>query len=163
MEVFVNPIARIPRGCFVAAIVVIAVVACTRSQKAGAPSRENELRAVSDSYARSSALQSADSVVQYFADDVIVMSPQAREPIRGREPNRAAWERLFSASNPTHTMTSDSVFVAASGDMGYTLGKWTVGVDTPDGRVESAGDYLAVWRRNEKGWKITAISAYPFR
>jgi ketosteroid isomerase-like protein len=60
-------------------------------------------------------------------------------------------------------MTTDTVVVAESGEFGYTLGHWTVGLDTPGGRAEAAGEYLAVWRRRLGTWKIVALTAYTFR
>lgn len=118
----------------------------------------------SAAYARSTSSGSADSIVAYFDPDVVVMSPQSRSgPVRGIEANRAAWQKFFSAKNPSHAMTSDTVVVAKGGDMGYTLGHWTVGMDTPDGRAEAAGQWLGVWRRTAGHWRITAITAYTFR
>jgi ketosteroid isomerase-like protein len=122
-----------------------------------------DLRAVSDAYTRSPASRSASAVVQFFDSAVIVMSPQGRSPVHGLEANRAAWERFFRGGNPVHTMTTDTVVVAASGDLGYTRGHWTVGVDTPTGRAEVAGEYLVVWRRRTGVWRIVVVSAYPFR
>ena len=118
---------------------------------------------MSEAYNRSSAAKDANAIVQYFAPDVIVMSPQGRAPVRGVEANRAAWERFFRGGNPVHTMTTDTVLVGAGDDMGYALGHWTVGVDTPGGRAEAAGEYLAVWRRRSGTWQIVALSAYTFR
>ncbi len=121
------------------------------------------LREVSDAYTRSTASNEASAVVAFFAPDVVVMSPQGRAPVRGVEANRAAWERFFRGKNPVHTMTTDTAVVDRSGELGYTTGQWTVGVDTPGGRAEAAGNYLAVWRRQEGRWRIVALSAYPFR
>ena len=99
-------------------------------------------------------------MVRYFDAEIVVMSPQSRQPVHGIEANRAAWQRFFAGKNPAHTMTSDTVVVARSGDLGYTMGHWTAGMDTPDGRAEAAGQYLAVWRRSSGDWKIVAITAY---
>ena len=123
----------------------------------------SDLQAVSDAYTKAPASRDAKAVVQFFAPDVVVMSPQGRAPVRGLEANLAAWERFFRGANPVHTMTTDTAVVDESGELGYTMGHWTVGVDTPGGRAEAAGEYLAVWRRREGLWRIVALSAYPFR
>jgi ketosteroid isomerase-like protein len=102
-------------------------------------------------------------VVQYFTADVLSMSPQGNTPVRGREANRAAWARFFRGTNPVHTMTTDTVVVAARGDLGYTWGQWTVAVGPPNGRAQASGYYVAVWRHEAAGWRIAVVSAYPFR
>lgn len=121
-----------------------------------------DLRSQAQVYNRSTDFKNADSIVRFFTPDIVVMSPQGRQPVYGREANRAAWQRFFSGGNPVHTMTTDSVVIDPGGSMGYTLGQWTVGVDTPNGRATAKGHYLAVWQRRDNRWLITALTAYPF-
>lgn len=145
------------------ATLLLGAAAC-RGPRAGRPQTSiAELRAVSDAYTRAPGTRSADSVVQYFDSAVVVMSPQGSAPVRGIAANRANWARFFRGGNPAHSMTTDTVVVAAAGDMGYSRGHWTVGVDTPNGRAAASGEYLTVWRRGRAGWRIVEISAYPFR
>lgn len=146
----------------VCAVIVLAALGCRASLPAS-PSPEAALRAVSEAYNGAPDTKDANAIVRYFSDDVVVMSPQGRTPVRGIDANRAAWERFFRGGNPVHTMTTDTVAVAEGGDLGYTLGHWTVGVDTPGGRAEATGEYLAVWRKKDGIWKIVALSVYTFR
>jgi ketosteroid isomerase-like protein len=139
------------------------VAGCARSTQLAAPSATTALRAVSEAFNRSANAKNADSLVSYYAPNIVSMSPQGRAPVYGLADNRAAWARLFRGGNPIHTMTTDSVVVSRGNDVGYVTGKWTVGVDTPNGRAEGAGDYLAVWRLIDGQWKIVAVSAYQFR
>ncbi|MFN8581392.1 MAG: hypothetical protein U0163_10500 [Gemmatimonadaceae bacterium] len=60
-------------------------------------------------------------------------------------------------------MTTDIVAVGKGVDLRYTLGQWTMGVDTPGGRAQAAGQYIAVWHKPDGAWKIVALSAYTFR
>lgn len=122
-----------------------------------------DLRVESNAYSIAARFKSADSISRFFADNVVVMSPQGRQPVRGKAANREAWQRFFSGVNPEHTMTTDSVVIDPGGLMGYSLGQWTVGVDTPTGRASAQGHYLAVWQRQGGRWLISAITAYPFR
>lgn len=154
---------RSARAAYCCLAMMLAGVGCRPPVSTSSSRDVAVLRAVSEEYNRSPATRDANAIAQYFAADVVVMSPQGRAPVRGVEANRAAWERFFRGGNPAHTMTTDTVFVAESGDLGYTLGHWTVGVDTPGGRSEAAGEYLAVWRRRPGTWKIVALSAYTFR
>ena len=146
----------------VCAVIALAALGCRASLPAGPSPETAALRAVSEAYNGAPATKDATAIVRYFADDVVVMSPQGRAPVRGIDANRAAWERFFRGGNPVHTMTTDTVVVAEGGDLGYTLGHWTVGVDTPGGRAGAAGEYLAVWRKRDGIWKIVALSVYTF-
>jgi ketosteroid isomerase-like protein len=144
------------------AAILVNVAACARSSSPGAP-QQPPLRDVSRAWNHAADSRNADAMAEFFAPNIVVMSPQGRAPVRGIADNRAAWARFFRGGNPVHTMTTDSVVVARGNDLGYVTGRWTVGVDTPNGRAEAAGDYLAVWQRLASGWKLVAVSAYPFR
>ena len=120
-----------------------------------------DLRATAEQYARSTAQHDAAVVTAFFDDSVFVVSPQGRQPVVGREANRAAWAKFFQGGNPTHSMTVDTT--AVSGVLGYTRGHWTVGLDTPSGRAEAAGVYLAVWRRKGAVWRIIELSVFTTR
>lgn len=145
-----------------AELALFALLGCSHSPPRAISPRVAALRQVSEAWNRSAAIRNADSMAAFFATNIVVMSPQGRAPVRGLEANRAAWAQFFSGGNPVHTMTTDSVVVADGNDLGYVTGHWTVGVDTPSGRAEAAGEYLAVWQRAEGKWRLEAITAYPF-
>src|SRR5262245_29584406 len=152
------------RGYCLSAIGTLLSVAACHGRVASAPKTLGaDLRATANAFANSPSTKDANAIVAFYDSAVVTMSPQGRAPVRGIDANRAAWERLFRGGNPLHTMTTDTVVVGAAGDLGYSRGRWTVGVDTPNGRAEAAGEYLAVWRRRSAGWRIVEISAYPFR
>jgi ketosteroid isomerase-like protein len=142
--------------------VFLCVLSCACASAPGAR-QLSALRAASEAYTHASGFRSADSIARFFAENVVVMSPQGRQPVHGREANREAWRRFFSGTNPEHTMTTDSVAMDRGGTMAWTLGRWTVGVDTPSGRAAASGHYLAVWQKRGEQWLITAVTAYPFR
>ena len=79
----------------------------------------------------------------------------------GREANREAWVAYFARPKATHPITTDTVVVAASGDLAYTFGRYRVTYE-PLGaeRVETGGRYVAVWRHDEAGWRIAVLSAH---
>jgi ketosteroid isomerase-like protein len=143
--------------------VFLVVTACRGRVETQPNTQIAELSTTANAFAESPLRKDANAIAAFYDSAVVVMSPQGRGPVRGVAANRAAWERLFRGGNPVHTMTVDTVVVGTGGDMGYTRGKWTVGVDTPNGRAEAQGEYLAVWRRQNAGWRIVEISAYPFR
>jgi ketosteroid isomerase-like protein len=133
--------------------------ACRASPAVGPNSPESGLRRAAEAYAASFATKSADSVIAFFDSTIVVVSPQGRTPVEGIAANRAGWERLFRGGNPSHTLTIERVEVATSGELGYVTGRWTVGVDTPNGRSTARGYYVSVWRRRADRWRQVAVSA----
>ena len=74
-------------------IVLMTAVGCRPPMSTRPSPAATALRTVSIAYNRSAAANDANAIVQYFAPDVLVMSPQGSSPVRGVEANRVAWER----------------------------------------------------------------------
>jgi len=77
--------------------------------------------------------------------------------------NRAGWIRAFARAGLMHPLAVDSIAISASGDMGYTYGRWhlkTPGTSTA-AALDIGGRYLAVWRPIGEGraWRIVMLSA----
>ena len=147
----------------VALTLTIVLAGCAHLPHEDSAASVSALRLVSEAWNHSPSTLDADSMARYFAPDVIVMSPQGRAPVVGIQANRETWARFFSGVNPIHTMTTDTVIVGRGDDLGYVTGQWTVGIDTPNGRMEAAGNYVAVWRKTGDDWRLAVVSAYPFR
>lgn len=87
-----------------------------------------------------------------MADDVIIYRPSA-DPFRGR-----------AAALPLYPDRTDIILewepfladVSSAGDLGYTLGAYTLTVPTPDGgQSVSKGHYVSIWKRQADGsWKF---------
>jgi len=82
----------------------------------------------------------ADAVTRWFADDIIAWYPRPEESI-GRAMNRDVWRAVFGEPNNRHPITTDTVVVADSGDLGCTMGRYrahyerlSATVDTGEGR-----------------------------
>lgn len=136
------------------------LASCLRTHQSGPPGAEPFL-ATAQAYAKATARHDAGIVVGFYDDSVFVVSPQGRQPVIGREANREAWARFFRSPNPAHSMTVD--VAKAAGELAFSRGRWTVGVDTPQGRAEAAGTYLAVWQRRGAEWRITELSVFTTR
>ena len=147
---------RVVRG----SILALSLVGCHRIAPP-APASSYDFRTTAEQFARSTAQHDPALVTSFFDDSVFVVSPQGRQPVVGRDASTAAWARFFAAGNPAHTMTVDTA--SASGALGYSRGHWTVGMDTPGGRAEAAGVYLAVWRRTGSVWRIVELSVFTAR
>lgn len=75
----------------------------------------------------------------------------------GSEAIRRQMLPVFADS--TFTLTWDPIYaeVAASGDLGYTVGRYSTTIGTGDTTRTEEGTYLTVWRRQPDGrWKVQA-------
>ncbi len=88
---------------------------------------------------------------EYMTDDAVIYRDQS-PPFEGREQIR----NLF-AGYPEATLSwvPDKVDLAESGDLGYTLGKWTFSAVTDSGEKHvSYGHYVSIWKKQADGsWK----------
>ena len=121
------------------------------------------LRAAADNWARAADERDARTMSQYFADDIYAMYPR-NAPVRGAAANEAGWTRTFAHSGVTHPIAIDTVIVAASGDLGYTLGRWHL--TAPAGTMardpqDVGGRFVAIWRAlgPSGAWRLVMLSA----
>jgi uncharacterized protein (TIGR02246 family) len=121
------------------------------------------IRRASETFNAASAAKDAAAMAQIYAPDVVVISPQGPTAVVGRADNQERFDRLFHSPGGSHTLTTDSITVSASGDLAYSRGKWHAGFDGPSGRVEGAGEYVAIWRPVSGGWKMTFLMAHQLR
>jgi len=80
----------------------------------------------------------------------------------GREAIRRRMLPAFADS--TFSLTWDPVYaeIAASGDLGYTVGRYTLSIGSGDSASTEEGTYLTVWRRQPDGsWKVQADIGNP--
>lgn len=161
-------------SCFRLASVAAAValtVGCAssapaRTEQSGAPGAGAGVRMAADAWASAAVARDAEAMARYFAEDAFVMYPQP-QPTVGRAANHAAWAAVFAQPGARHPVTSDSVVVAASGDLAYVTGRWHLSTPAAGERpgTEIGGRYLAVWRPvgPGKAWQIVMLSANTHR
>lgn len=73
-------------------------------------------------------------------------------------------EMLPVFADSTFSLTWDPIYaeVAASGDLGYTVGRYTASSGSGDAAARQEGTYLTVWRRQPNGaWKVQADIGNP--
>ena len=124
------------------------------------------VRAAADAWTRAALARDAAEMTRYFAEDAFVMYPQP-QPTVGRAANGAAWARVFARPGADHPLTTDSVVVAASGDLAFTMGRWALNTpaDSTRAAVASGGRYVAIWRSvgPDGAWQIVVLSANTHR
>jgi len=90
----------------------------------------------------------ADAVTRWFADDIIAWYPRPEQSI-GRAMNRDVWRAVFGEPNNRHPITTDTVVVADSGDLGCTMGRYRAHYERLSATVDTGGG--PAQRTNFKG------------
>jgi ketosteroid isomerase-like protein len=106
-------------------------------------------------FARDTAARGADGWAETFLENG-VMFPQAGR-VEGREAIRKRMAGAFAPENPRLLWEPTDATVAASGELGYTLGHWrsvTAGAAGEDS-ILAAGNYVSIWKKDADGaWKV---------
>jgi ketosteroid isomerase-like protein len=103
---------------------------------------------------RATAARGIDGWVEFAAEDAAFM-PDGVDFVRGKEAIRKFYSQMFSRKGFALTWEPIEAFVAASGDLGYTLGRWKSRSINPEGKtVTGQGKYLTIWKKQKDGsWK----------
>ncbi len=75
---------------------------------------------------------------------------------QGEQAIAATWAHLLSLPNVRLHFGPTVIEPAASGDMAYEIGTYTLGFDSDDGRKEDRGKYVVVWKKQKEGWRAAA-------
>jgi len=95
-----------------------------------------------------------ERVLEYYADDAVWLVPKV--PMSGKDAIRKFWERDFAGADYALAWEPTKVEVSQSGDLAYTLGKWSGETKDEEGNIQTLGGaYVAVWRKAPNGnWKL---------
>lgn len=97
------------------------------------------------------AAKDLDGVVGLYAADAYFMTPNA--PAVTGPALREAWKGLLGAPELKATLTPLEVKVAASRDLAYERGAYSIGMG---GAPPDVGKYIVVWRKSGGQWKVAA-------
>ena len=109
---------------------------------------------VDRAFDRAAAAKGIDGWVEFAADDAVFM-PEGVDFVRGKEAVRKFYTPMFSRKGFTLRWEPIEAVVSASGDLGYTLGRWKSTSISPEGKtVSGQGKYLTIWKKQKDGsWK----------
>jgi len=146
------------RVAVTAAAAALALSACSR-----APDQEAARAAIRDAdvrFAQATAARGVDGWLEYFADSGMQVVP-GRNVV-----GKAAIRQLMAPSlgDTTRTLTwrPTSAEVSASGDLGYTVGRWERMAREKDGTLVTRGSYVTIWRKQADGsWKVVLDVGNP--
>ena len=94
----------------------------------------------------------AEAFVSYAADSAMILRDNML-PIVGRSAIGDLWANTSDGAQLV--WAPDFVDIAASGDLGYTIGHWTYSVTDSSGVTQSGkGRYVTIWKKQDDGnWK----------
>ena len=141
---------RIRSSAVTVAAAALVLSACSR-----APDLEAARAAIRDAdvaFAQASKARGADAWAEYFADSGVQMNPGHNYV--GKAAIRALMTPDLADTTHLLSWTPGSVEVAASGDLGYTIGRWELGPRV-GGPALVRGSYVTIWRKQPDGsWKV---------
>lgn len=94
----------------------------------------------------------AAAFVSYAADSAMILRDNMH-PIVGQNAIGDLWANTPDGAQLV--WTPDFADIAASGDLGYTIGHWTYSVTDSSGETQSSkGRYVTIWKKQDDGnWK----------
>ena len=147
-------VSRLKRLSSVAVAVVLLVSASSSwAQGTSTPSALTDaIRALDGALAN----HDREAFARLIAPDAVFTLPA---PTRGADAIVNAWLPFLIIGGNTMTLTSSSPNTAASEDLAYIAGAFTIiGRSTGAPVTDARGEYIAVWRLIEGRWQLTALS-----
>ena len=118
---------------------------------------EKALRDLDAQWSAAAGAKDLDKTVSYYAEDAIVMPPNAaiattKEAIRG------AWKEMLTSPGAAISWTATKVEVAKSGDLAYVSGTYEETMTDASGKpVKDRGKYVEIFKKQADGtWKVVA-------
>ena len=144
------------KSTILAAAALAVLTACNQ----GAPTVDtaaiaNQLRQAETRWNQAYAAHDAAALAGAYADDAALANPGS-PLVTGIEAIRRETAAFAADPNLRVQFASDRIEVAASGDLAYTRGHYTLTMTDPATRAPatSTGNYLTVWRRqSDDSWK----------
>jgi uncharacterized protein (TIGR02246 family) len=149
----------------------IAIAACTTASTwkvnpAEAKQQSPDERLIREARARSNAAIKAHdpaAMARLWVDDVLVVRSTGAQ-VAGREQNQQRMAQQFTTRPDTvYVRQPSAIDVYLPWQMASERGEWTARWTEPDGVVETAGTYMAQWRRVDGQWLIRAELYVPAR
>jgi len=143
---------------FLARSLAVAVLAAASLSSLHAQMFTGKAKAVADADKAWSVAGHAldlDKLMSFFAPDAVVMAANA--PVATTHEQMAAvYKTVLSIPGVDFSWHAQHVDVAASGDMAFSDGTYSIRYKGADGKeVEDKGKYITIWRLNKAGeWKV---------
>ena len=130
-------------------VVFLCLAGCSPRSQPDLAAEESAIRAANIAWAKTADPLDLDQMMSFFADDAIVLSPDAPIAV-GKAAIRASLPPGFSAR-----WDATRIEVARSGDLAYTIGTSEVTVrDASGAPTTPKGKWVGIWKKQADGsWK----------
>lgn len=119
---------------------------------------EAAVRARSEGVTAAEVAKDRQKALTFWAPEAIIQAAGAPQ-IQGRDAIDRLYRQFFdSIGLKTFSGKSTSMVLSQSGDMAYETGINRMTFGTPKGDVLDVGKYLAVWKKMNGTWYVTALS-----
>jgi ketosteroid isomerase-like protein len=143
------------------ALALLGALGAAAPPAAGAPADPRSLREADAALARAVAGGDRAAFAALLAEDTCFSD--GGRPLSGRASVVAAWNELFAPDGPRLTWEPELAELSATGDLGYTAGRYRLQAADAAGRpVVREGRYVTVWRREADG-AYRAVADSPLR
>jgi uncharacterized protein (TIGR02246 family) len=135
------------------ALFVLALAACSTTMTSGGDA-ESAIRAADPDFAGAMNRTDMTKVMTYYADDAVLLPPNA-PAVHGKAAIQQFWSGMLSSAKFNVTLTPDTILT--SGDLATEVGHYDLTVTPPGGGASIAdkGKYSVTWRRGDDGkWRI---------
>lgn len=134
----------------------IAIAGCGQQPaKTDTAAIEKQLQVHEANWNRAYAERDAETLAGMYADDAALANP-GEALVRGKDAIREATAAFAADPNLKVAFEANRIQVAASGDLAYTRGRYTLTMTNADTNKPetSTGHYLTVWQKQADGsWK----------
>jgi len=149
---------------FAAAVALAALAGCQQSSgKVDTTEIEGQLKQDEARWNKAYAAHDAAALAGAYADDAALANPGS-PLVTGIDAIRKETSAFAADPNLKVQFASDRVQVAASGDLAYTRGHYTLTMTDPATKkpATSKGSYLTVWQKQKDGeWKAVEDFVTP--
>ncbi|HYJ83297.1 MAG TPA: SgcJ/EcaC family oxidoreductase, partial [Allosphingosinicella sp.] len=138
---------------FMAAGAMLAITGCQQAPaKVDTAAIEKQLKEGETRWNQAYAQRDAAALAGAYADDAALANPGA-PLVSGKEAIRKETAAFAADPNLRVQFASDRIQVAASGDLAYTRGHYSLTMTDPASRKPSTstGNYLTVWKKQQDG------------
>jgi uncharacterized protein (TIGR02246 family) len=118
---------------------------------------EQPLRDLDAQWSKAAEAKDLDKTVSYYADDAIVMPPNASAATT-KEAIRSAWKEMLTTPGAAISWKATKVEVAQGGDLAYVSGTYEETMTDASGQsVKDHGKYVEIFKKQADGtWKVVA-------
>jgi uncharacterized protein (TIGR02246 family) len=118
---------------------------------------EAAINAASDEFAKAGDAKDLDKVMTYYTDDAVLFVPSAPAAV-GKDAVRKAWQGFLAGPSSKVEISGTIIDVAASGDLAFERGSFTITSTDAKGKTTSmTGKLVDVWKKQADGsWKMAA-------